>query len=568
MDEDGATLEVGFAIDFHDSFGQLRSLDDVVGDVAANVFREFQRVEQASKGAISMGSATAQVTAFGNAASRELAQVARDSARVERAGEGIVRQMNRQIEVFGKNASEIRQMRAEMRAVEAESRGFTELAGRIRLASAELDRLEASGGGISRSFNRANHTMIGFGMQMNDVFTMAMLGAPPMQVFVSQIGQIVQLAQQAEGGVKGFSSELGGMLLRFGPLIAVAAAAAGGFALFHRAVSDIDTQPMIDSLGLTRAEIKRLENTTVGVGDTVTATFQVMAERLGINMTDVREAFSGALDWMTVKARQALAGIFAAWTGTFKGLAAATEALFAGKSPSEIAGAAWGAYTDAFEEADSALKQFGADVEQQIRDNKLADLRSQAAAIKADRSSGADRHAEKLAREARATEAQIRNLYALADAYQVSGAAALIAEATAKAETAAIKGRADVTAAVDREIRLAIAQRVSTAAQGAAATREQAEAQAEVNAMVAAGLIPADRAAELVQQRMAELPLLAAIEAAQQRGLTTEVANATAALEAHRAAQEAVNAAQAEARFNTASRAARHGWPNCGSKSA
>ena len=36
MEEDGAVLEVGFAIDFRDSFGQLRSLDDIVGDVAAN----------------------------------------------------------------------------------------------------------------------------------------------------------------------------------------------------------------------------------------------------------------------------------------------------------------------------------------------------------------------------------------------------------------------------------------------------------------------------------------------------------------------------------------------------
>src|SRR3546814_914543 len=132
MDEDGATLSVGFTIDFQDSFGQLRSLDDVVGDVAANVFREFQRVEQATKGAINMGSATAQVTSFGNAMSREMQNATRDTNRAEKAAEAMVRQINRQAEVFGKSASEIRQMRAEMRALDAEQRGLTELAGRLR----------------------------------------------------------------------------------------------------------------------------------------------------------------------------------------------------------------------------------------------------------------------------------------------------------------------------------------------------------------------------------------------------------------------------------------------------
>lgn len=551
MDEDGATLEVGFAIDFHDSFGQLRSLDDVVGDVAAKTFREFQRIEQASRGAVNMGAATAQVTAFGNAASRELAQVAKDASRVERAGEGIVRQMTRQIEVFGKNASEIRQMRAEMRAVEAESRGFTELAGRIRVASAELDRLEASGGGVTRGFNRNSHTMMNFGMQINDVATMAALGAPPMQIFASQIGQIVQVAQGAEGGLRGFSSQLGGVLLKFGPLIAVAAAAAGGFALFHRAVSDIDTQPMIDSLGLTRAEMKRLENTTVGVGDTITATFQVLAERVGLNMADVREAFGTALDWLTERARNGLAGIYTMWVGTFRGLAAIVEGVFSGKPIAEIVTDARDAYMGAFNEADDALKRFGADVEQRIRDNKLSDLRRQAAEIKADRTSGADRHAASLAREAQAAEAQIRNLYALADAYGVSGAEALVAEAREKAETAAIKKRGDVSAAVDRQIRLELAQRVSNAAKASAAVRDQIAAQREVNEMIAGGLVPAERAQQLVQDQIADLPLLAALQVAQQRGYTDEVHRATQALEDQRHAREDLRKEEAQAAFNS-----------------
>lgn len=166
-----------------------------------------------------------------------------------------------------------------------------------------------------------------------------------------------------------------------------------------------------------------------------------------------------------------------------------------------------------------------------------------------------DRHAEQLAREAAAMEAQIRNLYLLADAYGVSGAAALIAEARVKAESAAIKKRADIEALVDRQIRLAIAERVVDAAKSTASARDQAAAQEAVNAMVAAGLVPAERAGELVRDRIADLPLLAAIEAAQQRGLATEAARATKALADQRGERERLARAVSMDRFNAATAA-------------
>lgn len=162
-----------------------------------------------------------------------------------------------------------------------------------------------------------------------------------------------------------------------------------------------------------------------------------------------------------------------------------------------------------------------------------------------------DKHAEKLARDAEATEAQIRNLYALADAYGVSGAAALVAEARVKAESAAIKQRADIEAAVERQIRLSVAQRVSDAAKATAAVREQVAAQRDINAMIAAGLVPADRAADLVRDRIADLPLLAAIEVAQQRGLAEEVRKSTEQLDDQRRVRAALRKEEATAQFQS-----------------
>src|SRR3546814_7362686 len=94
----------------------------------------------------------------------------------------------------------------------------------------------------------------------------------------------------AEGGVKGFAVELGAMLVAFAPVIAVGAAAVGWLALFSRSVSaGVDTDAMVSSLGLTTKEIEKLKNTSVSTGDVVTATFQVVADRLGINFSDIRK---------------------------------------------------------------------------------------------------------------------------------------------------------------------------------------------------------------------------------------------------------------------------------------
>ncbi len=182
-------------------------------------------------------------------------------------------------------------------------------------------------------------------------------------------------------------------------------------------------------------------------------------------------------------------------------------------------------------------------------------LTAKANEIKADRTPKVDRHAEQLQRDADAIEAQIRNLYRLADAYKVSDAAALVAEARVKSESKAIRQRGDVEAAVVREVRLAIAQRVSEAAKADASTRAQASAQGEVNRMVAAGLVPVERANELLRDRLADLPLLAALEVAQQRGMTAEAQKITQALDDQRVARERLRKEQQTAAFQSATQA-------------
>ena len=413
------------------------------------------------------------------------------------------------------------------------------LAGRLREVTREHHVVAGAAGNNAFALKQV-------AVQLPDVIQGLLSGQAPMQIFIQQGGQIAQTAQMAEGGIAGFGRSLFALLLPFAPLIAILAVAAGGFALFSREVSKgVDTKGIIDGLGLTRAEIKRLENTSVSTGDVIKATFQVMAKNVGLDLSKLTGWFGDAMDFLTRVGRDTLAGLYAGFVGTFDAIAIITQGLRDGKGINAIAGDVGKNVSKRFEEARGALNRFGDDVTKQIGSNKLADLTKQANAIKLDRGAGkTDRHAEQLARESEAIEAQIRNLYKLADAYGVSGAAALIAEARVKAESAAIKQRGDIEAAVARQVRLAVAQRVADAAKGTAGMRDQAAMQEQVNALVAAGNVPAARAAELMADRIADLPLLAALEVAHGK----DAAAVADALDKQRAARVRLTEAEAEAR--------------------
>ncbi|MCZ4341513.1 hypothetical protein O4H52_07870 [Sphingomonadaceae bacterium G21617-S1] len=197
----------------------------------------------------------------------------------------------------------------------------------------------------------------------------------------------------------------------------------------------------------------------------------------------------------------------------------------------------------------AALEKYRADLtaaEQAVNTATAAQRSATAARREANK---AETEAQRLARDASATEAKITNLNALADAYRMSGGAALEAQIRAKAQSDAIRKGADEDAYVARQIRLGLAQYTADAQKAATATGEQARIQEEVNRQVAAGIIPASRAGEFVRDRIAELPVLAAIELAQSKGYTTAAAAATQALDAQRAGRMRLTAAEVEARL-------------------
>ncbi len=810
IDDDGAAaLEVGFILNTEGAFAELLRFGQMFSSETQDFIRNSARIEAAA-GGIKLAGATSAVANFGAAATREGANAAREFARVEKAGEAMARQLERQNSVFGKTREEVRSASAEFKAFAAEQQGLTELAGRIRSeelalvtatnqaaaaanaqaealrqaayahqmfearvragvvelreeeaaslaaaaaldaqarrqaalgsamfearakqgmrdyneqqAAAEISQREANAAamrieglaaeqlarehGQLASAVRASHnaqvadaaaaeqlrmstdplyaataklnaeiaestrlyhagatapaeyarqqevltgrlrqsaqaqddmdrvarkgkgTLTQLSFQLNDVATMAAMGAAPFQIFASQAGQIFQVAQMAEGGVKGFAAEMGGLAVAFLPAIAVASVA--GVALYRwkeQINEDAGMKKFAEGLGLTSKEMKKLGDQSITTGDMVAGVWKTITD--GLNLGGSGKSLMDYL--FSPNDAQQVQGFLASIYGTFTGTYAAIVELWSSISTSVsayvsaaatavaqffspvVAAAQWagngiaqifnaiynrvagwlksigsaisdfaGPILKAMGQSDAATavtsagsslgKAFGkgyaqgagqvvngtnrffATAAENIISKSQERLLKKANEIKADRTpkkTPVDGHAASLVRDSEAIEAQIRNLYKLADAYGVSGAAALIAEARVKAESKAIKQRADIEASVDRQVRLAIAQRVSDVAKSTATAREQAAAQMLVNAQVVAGLVPAMRAAELVKDQIADLPLLAAIEAARTRGLTTEAERATKALADQRAARADLTTAERSAQFNT-----------------
>lgn len=776
MDNDSPGLGVGFTIDPEGSFDTLRQLQAAMDSTEGRIVREAASIEKATGGMIKLGGAVVEMDSFRNAATRAAREAAQEFARVEKAGEAMVRQLKRQNASFGKTRDELRAMRAAELAASAESVGNMDLANRLRaeeaalydkqfaaarrasqeaqamaedkaiaaqraVAAAEAEaravkaaavahdifqlkvrqgvqamreaeaaqkvadrdaaaakiraeaeatarlaaeharlaaivrgsqaaleadavaaermrmstdplyaatkrlndeiaestRLYHAGATAAPEYARQQEVLTGrlrqlsavqddatrvaskhggtltqLSFQLNDVATMAAMGAAPMQIFVSQAGQIFQVAQMAEGGVKGFALQMGGLLLRFAPLTAGLAVAGVAFSRWHDQLNDdAGLKAYASTLGLTAKEMDRLKDVTVTSGDIMSGIWKTIDDRTNISGNTKK-----LIDWLfspndAQTVANFVAEIYGAFVGGYKAVVAtwallpsamgdlvaqATNATIAKLESmvnasieginglarranellgfdlfGQIANVTIDRVTNLYEgKAAEVVETLGKSVAEEtkrakawmdgvvsdVRENTFAAsqerLKKQRDEILKSRSDKTDKHADKLAREAAATEAQIRNLYALADAYQVSGAAALVAEARVKAESQAIKQRADIEAAVERQIRLAIAQRVSDAAKASLATREQVAAQERVNAMVSAGLIPADRAADLVRDQIADLPLLAALQVAQQRGYVKEIEAAKRALNDQRKAREQLTAAERTASFNAA----------------
>lgn len=387
----------------------------------------------------------------------------------------------------------------------------------------------------------------------------------------------ISLGGMAKAAVSMIASVSKAVLLNpiFLGIAAAVGVAYGAFKYFQGEVKKSgELERYAKSLGMTKEELAKAGGAAVTFGDVLKGTWKTISDGLGLD-----KVFKGIGDWASSAfetvlsaAKTAVTWIYGGFVGTYRaviatwqmfpavlgelfvnGTNAAIEAInklikaaidgvnwlaqqandFLGTNlfgkigdyaidtmENKFAGAGakvGGVFVDeigkGIKEGEAGLNRSGAALWKNIIGAGEARIK---AGDKADKSKPkVDKHAEALAREAEAANAAIKGLWSLADAYGVSDAAALRAEATAKAIEKSIKKRGDQELFVAQELRKVVAERARDTAKMAADANFQAQAQEMVNAQVEAGTLAAGRASDALNMLVENRSALAAIELAE-----------------------------------------------------
>ena len=110
-------------------------------------------------------------------------------------------------------------------------------------------------------------------------------------------------------------------------------------ALNHQA-SDSGLKKYTKDMGYTAAEVKKLNAVTVGFGDTAKAVFQVawkrVANAFGMDTGGMKKAWGSFVDFMASSARATVAGVYAAFTGSFYAIKRGWDNLKSGKTENPL----------------------------------------------------------------------------------------------------------------------------------------------------------------------------------------------------------------------------------------
>lgn len=193
--------------------------------------------------------------------------------------------------------------------------------------AAKAQASAAAATGMGNSSKLASHHVQNLAFQANDLFVGLLSGQKPMTVFMQQGTQIAQIMGQAGIGVGGLAKQVGGLVVGFARahpiLLAIAAAAGlatGAFQLFQHEVKKTgELQAFVNTLGLTKKEMKELGPITVTFTDYLKAIWQELNALLGTDKLwkqfaqNAVSAFKVVLDY----AMKGTAAIYAGFAGTF-----------------------------------------------------------------------------------------------------------------------------------------------------------------------------------------------------------------------------------------------------------
>lgn len=195
---------------------------------------------------------------------------------------------------------------------------------KAQIAAANANRAVGQTGQLAR------HHMMNLGFQFQDLGVQIASGANPLTAFIQQGAQIGGIMTQAQIGIGGVVRALGSMVaaatlaIVTNPILMGIAAAATiayvAFKQFQSAVGETgEIKDYANSLGLTKKEMRELENVHVTFGDVLSGVWTTISEGLGLDKVwqSISEFAVQAFDVILKGAGMATAGIYAAFAGSF-----------------------------------------------------------------------------------------------------------------------------------------------------------------------------------------------------------------------------------------------------------
>lgn len=193
-----------------------------------------------------------------------------------------------------------------------------------QIAAANANRAVGQTGQLAR------HHMMNLGFQFQDLGVQIASGANPLTAFIQQGAQIGGIMTQAQIGIMGVVRAFGAMVaaatmaIVTNPiLLGIAAAATAAYVAFKQFQSAVaetgEIKDYANSLGLTKKELRELEDVHVTFGDVLSGVWATISEGLGLDKVwqSISEFATNAFDVILKGAGMATAGIYAYFAGSF-----------------------------------------------------------------------------------------------------------------------------------------------------------------------------------------------------------------------------------------------------------
>lgn len=193
----------------------------------------------------------------------------------------------------------------------------------LSASKARLDAAKAAQDRLNNSTKLAGHHQANLVAQINDIGVSMASGQNPFIVLLQQGSQLQDLSMRVDGGFKTLARSTLALVAPFAAAAAVFGVMAIQFNDFKKEIDkDTELKKYVKTLGLTKKELKELEDVHVTFGDVALGTWDTFNQALDLSskFEAIKNGFSSTIDFIWGAFKNFTFGLMAAITGTYKSI--------------------------------------------------------------------------------------------------------------------------------------------------------------------------------------------------------------------------------------------------------